>query len=37
VNVDEGDRVCARVTVTRDGKSGTPSAESCIDVEVVIE
>jgi hypothetical protein len=37
VNADDGDRVCASVTVTRDGKSGTPSAESCIDVEVVIE
>jgi serine/threonine protein kinase len=37
VNADDGDRVCASVTVTRDGKSGAPSAESCIDVEVVVE
>jgi hypothetical protein len=37
VTAGEGDRVCASVTVTRDGKSGAPSAESCIDVEVVIE
>lgn len=37
VTADEGDRVCATVTVTRDGKSGAPSAESCVDVEVVIE
>jgi eukaryotic-like serine/threonine-protein kinase len=37
VNAGDGDRVCASVTVTRDGKSGAPSAESCIDVEVVIE
>ena len=32
-NVDDGDRVCATVTVTRDGKSGVPSAERCVDVE----
>ena len=30
---DDGDRVCATVTVTRDGKSGEPSAERCVDVE----
>jgi hypothetical protein len=29
------DRVCASVTVTRDGKPGTPSAERCVDVEGV--
>ena len=33
VDAEDGDRVCARVTVTRDGKSGAPSAEHCIDVE----
>ena len=33
VEAEDGDRVCARVTVTRDGKSGAPSAERCIDVE----
>ena len=33
VEADDGDRVCARVTVTRDGKSGAPSAERCVDVE----
>ena len=29
----DGDRVCATVTVTRDGKSGATSAERCVDVE----
>lgn len=29
---DDGTRVCATVTVTRDGKSGRPSAERCVDV-----
>ena len=33
VPAQEGDRVCATVTVTRDGKSGTPSAERCVDVQ----
>ena len=33
VSAEDGDRVCATVTVTRDGKSGAPSAESCVDVE----
>jgi serine/threonine protein kinase len=33
VGAEDGDRVCAKVTVTRDGKSGAPSAERCIDVE----
>ena len=33
ISVDEGDRVCASVTVTRDGKSGRPSAQRCIDLE----
>ena len=28
-----GDRVCASVMVTRDGKLGQPSAERCVDVE----
>ena len=37
VAVDEGDRVCASVTVTRDGKSGAPSAERCVDVEPGVE
>lgn len=32
VPVQEGDRVCVTVTVTRDGKSGAPSAERCVDV-----
>jgi len=32
-NADDADRVCAVVTVTRDGKSGSPSAERCVDVE----
>ena len=34
VGAEDGDRVCATVTVTRDGKSGAPSVESCADVEV---
>ena len=33
VPAQDGDRVCATVTVTRDGKSGTPSAERCVDVQ----
>jgi serine/threonine protein kinase len=33
VPVEEGDRVCATVTVARDGKSGAPSAERCSDVD----
>ena len=33
VNATDGDLVCASVTVTRDGKSGEPSAERCIDVD----
>ncbi len=32
VGADAGDRVCASVTVTRDGKSGVPSVERCVDV-----
>ncbi len=32
-DAEPGDRVCATVTVTRDGKSGAPSAERCVDVE----
>ncbi|TYL54526.1 serine/threonine protein kinase [Agromyces mariniharenae] len=32
VPVQEGDRVCVTVTVTREGKSGDPSAERCVDV-----
>jgi eukaryotic-like serine/threonine-protein kinase len=34
VSAEDGDRVCASVTVTRDGKSGLASAARCIDVEV---
>ncbi len=34
VPAGESDRVCATVAVTRDGKSGTPSVERCIEVEV---
>jgi eukaryotic-like serine/threonine-protein kinase len=33
VSAEDGDRVCASVTVTRDGKSGATSAERCVDVE----
>ncbi|MDQ0895549.1 serine/threonine-protein kinase [Agromyces ramosus] len=33
VNADDGDRVCASITVTRDGKSGKPSAQRCVDVD----
>jgi hypothetical protein len=33
VEAEDGARVCASVTVTRDGKSGAPSAERCVDVE----
>ena len=33
VAVEAGDRVCATVTVARDGKSGAASAERCSDVE----
>ncbi|MGW4927723.1 serine/threonine-protein kinase [Agromyces sp. NPDC004153] len=32
IPVQEGDRVCVTVTVTREGKSGDPSAERCVDV-----
>ena len=32
VPAEEGDRVCVTVTVTREGKSGAPSAERCVDV-----
>ena len=32
VPAEEGDRVCLTVTVTREGKSGAPSAERCVDV-----
>ena len=32
VPVHEGDRVCVTVTVTREGKTGDPSAERCVDV-----
>ena len=34
VPAGEAGRVCATVAVTRDGKSGTPSVERCIEVEV---
>ena len=33
IPADDGDRVCANVTVIRDGKSGMPSAERCVEVE----
>ena len=33
VAASEGDHVCASVTVSRDGKSGTPSEQRCVDVE----
>jgi hypothetical protein len=33
ITADDGDRVCASVTVTRDGKSGEPSAQRCVDIE----
>ena len=29
----DGDHLCASVTVTRDGKTGRPSEERCVDVE----
>ncbi len=32
VDADPGETVCLTVTVNRDGKSGTPSSEKCIDV-----
>lgn len=32
VDTDPGDTVCLIVTVNRDGKSGTPSSEKCVDV-----
>lgn len=35
VPVQDGDRVCVTVTVMRDGKSGAPSAERCVDVTEV--
>lgn len=35
VDAGERDRVCASVTVTRDGKSGAPSVERCVEVEGV--
>lgn len=33
VEIEGRNRVCASVTVTRDGKSGPPSAERCIDID----
>jgi eukaryotic-like serine/threonine-protein kinase len=32
VDADPGETVCITVTVNRDGKSGTPSSEKCVDV-----
>jgi len=32
VDADPGETVCITVTVNRDGKPGTPSAEKCVDV-----
>ncbi len=31
-DADPGETVCVTVTVNRDGKTGTPSAEKCVDV-----
>ena len=33
VDASDGERVCATVTVTRDGKPGRPSAARCVQVE----
>ncbi|WP_026378398.1 serine/threonine-protein kinase [Agromyces italicus] len=35
IDAGERDRVCASVTVTRDGKSGASSTERCVEVEGV--
>ena len=32
VDAEPGDRVCLTVTVNRDGKTGSPSSEKCVDV-----
>ena len=32
VDAEPGDRVCITVTVNRDGKTGSPSSEKCVDV-----
>lgn len=32
IDADAGDTVCITVTVNRDGKTGDPSTEACIDV-----
>ncbi|PWC03159.1 serine/threonine-protein kinase [Agromyces badenianii] len=37
VPAEDGDHVCASVAVTRDGKSGAPSAERCVDVVIDID
>ena len=37
VPAEDGDRVCASVRVARDGKSGAPSAERCVEVSVDID
>ncbi|MGW9631586.1 serine/threonine-protein kinase [Agromyces sp. NPDC055520] len=37
VPAEGGDRVCASVTVNRDGKSGASSAERCVDVPVAVD
>jgi len=33
VNAEPGDRVCMTVTINRDGKLGSPSAEKCVDLD----
>ena len=33
IDVAERDRVCASVVVSRDGKTGQPSVERCVDLE----
>ncbi|MET4159685.1 serine/threonine-protein kinase [Agromyces sp. PvR057] len=33
VVADDGDHVCASVTVTRNGKTGRPSEERCVDID----
>ncbi|KRC58463.1 serine/threonine protein kinase [Agromyces sp. Root81] len=37
VQAEDGDRVCATVTVMRDGKSGASSAERCVEVSVDVD
>ncbi|WP_157008486.1 serine/threonine-protein kinase [Agromyces laixinhei] len=37
VTAGDGDRVCASVAVTRDGRSGASSAERCVDVSIAVD